>query len=256
MTARHRVVRIVGGLALAAALLTCGPGCGNGNFGVALSATPKPYDMREERSLSLSLPQSDGFSIHLSQSTREAGLQGTAAANAQATPDGNGELSAKVENGGRASGTIQLGHSFRNDTSRQMDMTARVRYGYEYQLSSKPEPRQLGATVGIRLFAKEERGRLLRDLPLVTQTTEQGGATRTADEDVSFTITLGPGQTALIYVAANVAVDVIDLRSAEASLRIRDMKMDIQTQLSPAISSPSAGTPPGRDDVAPPATGR
>lgn len=229
-----------------ASLVAALTGCGGASFGGELSATPAPYMLGQAQQARLAFPAKEPFSIRLPQSSEQAGLNGTADAVAEVQRDGAASASAKADNGGKASAGVQVGHAFKNDSTRQMDLTIRMHYRYEYSLLSKPDPRQAGATVGIRLFAKDERSRVLRDIGLVTQSTVQGAAIRQSDDDVTFTVTLGPSQSMAIYLAGQAAVEVVEGRSAEAALKIRDLKLDVETQVSPAVAPASAPASPIR----------
>lgn len=221
-------------------LLTSAAGCAGTGFGSELSVTPAPTLVRDVTSTTISLPQAEGFSIRLPQSTEQAGLDGKVDSKADVQRDGSANASVTISNGGQGTAAVQVGHVLKNDTSRQMDLHVAVHYKYEFDVANNPEQRGPGATVGIRLYARDQRHRTLRDLELVSHNTEQGGASRKSDEDVSFQLTLAPSDTIAVYIAGQAAVTVPEGRSASSSLLIRQLRMDIATVPAPAIPATSA----------------
>ena len=98
--------------ALAAALIILS-GCGGANFASELSARPKPHVLDAARDATLELPEQEPFSITHLDSTKNAELDGRAAADAHVDRTGSADATADVTNGGAASGSFQLGHAFR-----------------------------------------------------------------------------------------------------------------------------------------------
>jgi hypothetical protein len=213
-------------------------GCASSGFGSELAATPAPLVIRETQPTTLRLPAETPFSIHLPQSTEQAGLQGTVDATAKVTKDGSASADAIVKNGGKGSATFQLGHVFRNETAQQLDLTIRVRYMFEFSVKNEPVQKLPDANLGIRLFARDARGRLLRDFDLIHHSTEQGAATRRSDEDLTFDVVLGVNESLSVFLAGQSSVDAPDGRSAESHLEIRQFSMEVQTRPSPAVVVP------------------
>lgn len=214
-------------------------GCASTTFGSELTATPAPLIIRDTQATTLRLPSETGFSIHLPQSTEQAGLQGAVDATAKVEKEGSASAVAVVRNGGKGAATFQLGHVFRNDTAQQLDLNIRVRYAFEFAVKNEPVQNLPDATLGIRLFARDARGRLLRDFDLIRHSTEQGAATRRSDEDLSFELVLGVNETMSVFLAGQSSVDAPEGRSAESRLEVKQFSMDVQTRPSPAVAPPS-----------------
>lgn len=81
------------------------------------------------------------------------------------------------------------------------------------------------------------RGRLLRDLTLLMHSTESGGASRESDETLRFTLTLGPGESASVFLAGQVQIEIRAGRSARGSLKLTDLRMEVTSRPAPAVQS-------------------
>jgi hypothetical protein len=222
-------------LFVAAGLLALLTGCMGAQFGSELSAKPKPRALRSTQSATVHLPQDEAFAIVLPSAHKKAGLDGTAESDADAKPAGAAEASASVKTAGTAEGLFQLGHALSNETDRQMDVAFTVRVHYEFEARNQPAERLPDAAVGLRLYAREPRGRLLRDLVLVDATTESGTAQRHGDETLNFTLTLGPGDTVHVFLAGQAKVDISTGRSASSSLKVSHLEFDVVTQPAPPV---------------------
>ena len=227
---------LVGGLLLA--------GCSSTQFGSQLSARPKPQAIRELESTTLRFPQSAPFAIALPRASKEAGLDGKADSDASAQPNGEAEVNASVTSSGKAEGLFQLGHAFANDTDRQMDLNVTVRFQCEFEAREEPDARLPDASVGLRLYARDERGRILRDIPLVDQSTENGTTQRQDNEDLHFTVTLGPGQSVDVFLAGQAKADIPSGRSASAKLKLRGLQFEVVTQPAPPVQAATQPLPP------------
>ncbi len=227
-------------LAAAAAFL---PACMNAQFGSELSARPKARPLDKVGGTTLHLPQDQPFNITLPRVTKEPRLEATADADATAKPTGDGSASATVTNGGKAEGLFQIGHALTNATDRQTDFDFRVRCQYEFEARSTTELALPDASVGLRLYARSERGRLLRDLVLVQHTTENGAAQRTVGDSLTFTLTLAPGETIDVFVAGQAKVEVPDGRSASCSIKMTGLQMDVTTRPAPAVPASAPSKP-------------
>lgn len=222
-------------LALTVACLLALAGCAGGGFGSELSVEPKPQQISRPEVTTLRIPQEQPFNIALPQSSRKPGLNGRAEADAKATPTGSAEASASVTQSGTADGQFQLGHAFSNETSRQTDFRFRVSFRYEFEVAAEPELDLPDAEVGLRLYARDDRGRLLRDVVLVAHTTESGATRRGAAEDVDFTLTLAPNTAVNVFVAGRVGVNIREGRTASGVLRLNDLVIELTTQPAPAV---------------------
>ena len=219
-------------------------GCTSTTFGSDLSTMPAPRLIREIEPTTYNLPAGEPFSIRLSQSSEQASLVGVAKADAEAKREGEGRATASVENGGQASGTIQIGHLFKNDTSRQIDFEIHIQYRYEFEIGIMPAERAVGGTTGIKLYTKDQRNRVLREFDLVSHSTEQGSAERKSDDEIRFPLTLDPNDSVAVFLAGQTSVNVEAGKTANGTLRIYDLRMTVSTKPAPAVAPPAASSAP------------
>jgi len=213
-------------------------GCGGSQFGADLSAKPKPMPIRGVEDSTIRLPADAPFSIRLAPARRDAGLDGTAQADAKADRSGSASASAKVKNGGTAAADFQLGHAFRNDTSRQIDLSFRLQFAYEFDASITPDDGGKDATVGLKLYARDDRNRTLAANTVVLHSTADGPAHGGAkDQQVEFTITLGPGEAVNVYLAGHAAVDTAEQRSAGGRVTLSGLSLEARTHAAPAVKT-------------------
>jgi len=165
-------------------------------------------------------------------------LDGTAQAAATAERIGRAEATAAVTHSGTAEGLFQLGHALANDTDRQIDLEFTVRFAYEFEVQHQPEVRLPDAVVGLRLYARDDHGRLLRELALLDHSTEDGPARRQADDRLDFALTLGPGQSVDVFLAGQARVEIDSARSASVTLRLSGLQFEVVTRPAPAVMQP------------------
>ncbi|MFH1747942.1 MAG: hypothetical protein ABIG44_12980 [Planctomycetota bacterium] len=210
-------------------------GCANSRFGSELEMRPKPFVVDTVEGTSFNLPELKPFSIALPSANKKAGLEGQVDADAVAAGNGTAEASASVTHGGTATGTFQLGHGFKNDTDRLTDFNFTIRFHYAFELSASPASGYPDAQVGLNLYARGPHGLLLREMTLVQHSTDLGAADREADETLHFTLALGPGDTAEVFLAGRVHSEIREGRSAEGMLKLSDVRMEVVTKPAPAV---------------------
>lgn len=218
---------------LAAGLLATG--CASGQFGSELSAQPTGRKIGDAAGTTIRLPADQPLNITLSKSTREPGLEGSADANASAQGSGQATATATVTGGGKAEALFQLGHALTNATERQTDFECAVRFEYEFDAQAAADLRLPDTTIGLRLYARNSQGRVLRDMPIVTHTTENGPAKRHSTENLGFTLTLAPNETVNLFLAGQTKIDAPDARSAAGTLKLSNLMMEIQSRPAPAV---------------------
>jgi len=210
-------------------------GCGEGRFGSELSARPRPHPLHQTEAQVLRLPQDEAFSIVLTQANRKPGLGGLAESDARADRAGTAEASAAVTDSGEALGLFQLGHAFENPTDRQMDLDLAVGFGYAFEVSATPDSGYPDATAGLRLYARDNRGRLLRELNLAGHSSEAGAARRESAERVAFTLTLPPRSSVNVFLAGQANVNIREGRSAASTVRLTKLEISVATKSAPAV---------------------
>jgi hypothetical protein len=132
-----------------------------------------------------------------------------------------------------------MGHAITNETDRQMDFNVSLAFRYAFEAEADANSRLPDASVGLRLYAREKRGRLLRDVALVSYTTENGATRRASSEDLDFTLTLGPGDTVEVYLAGQARVEVPAERSAACKLSLSELTAEIEARPAPAVRAAS-----------------
>jgi hypothetical protein len=210
-------------------------GCGGGDFGSELSDRPKPRVLVPEDGSVIHLPKDGAFLIAVGPTQETPGLGGTANADTHVSKEGNADATAVVENRGSALAGFQLGHALKNGSERQMELLVRVRCEFETSAEATPPGPLPDAKIGLKLYARDGRNRLLRNLPLAQQSTEEGAASSKDRKDVEFTITLGPGESVSIFLAGSVKVDTPEGHSARGSIKLSGLEMDVETRMAPAV---------------------
>lgn len=211
-------------------------GCGGSQFAGELSARPRPQAIGASDTQLIQLPGDRKFSIHLAPSSQQAGLEGQAEANASADRAGDAQANASVQQGGTASAAFQLGHAFKNTSGRQIDLHFELNFSYSFDASATPDQGVPDATVGLKLYARDQHNRLLTSLPVVLHSTEDGDATSGADrQTIKFSVTLGPGSSANVFLAGYARIDSPEGRSAQGSVELRGLTMRVQSKTAPAV---------------------
>lgn len=210
-------------------------GCAGANFGSDLSARPRPQPLPKQDETRLQLPADRAFSITLAPSSREPGLGGKAEVHSSANSDGQAHAKATVQKGGSANAMFQIGHAFQNDTPQQADLDFKIAFDADYHIHTPHDSVRPEASVGLKLYARDGRGRLLRNMDLIGHTSEKGNAQRSIAETLEFTLTLAPGESVDVYLAGQVRVEVTDDRSGRGELRLRNLSMQIVTRLAPKV---------------------
>lgn len=209
-------------------------GCGASNVGSELSARPTSTPIKLGDAKAIRLPADAPFSIALAPANHAPGLDGKARAEAVADKKGAASAVAEVENGGAAEATFQLGHSFTNEGDTQLDLHCRVRCTAEHDAGATPDAGP-DAAIGLKLYVRDNRNRLLRSFSLVQQTTEQGAASTSEQKDLRFVLTLAPGESVQVFLAGNAKMECKPGRSAHGSLKLRDIVMEFEPKAAPAV---------------------
>ena len=142
---------------------------------------------------------------------------------------------AHVQNGGSALAGFQLGHALKNDTDRQMALRVQLSCTYETNAVATPPGPLPDAQINLNLYARDSSNRLLREIGLALHSTEDGAAACKDDKQVSFSLTLGPREAVNVFVAGSVNIDTQEGRSAEGSIKLSGLKMEIQAEPAPPV---------------------
>ncbi len=218
-------------------------GCQQGQFGSELKAQPPAQLVGAKDGTTLRLPADQAFNVSLARDTREPGLGGTAEADARAKTDGIASASARVEEAGLAEGMFQVGHAVGNALERQCDFHFKVHCKYAFEADSTAEEPFPDAMVGLRLYAKEGKGPILRDILLVDFTTEEGAIRHASTETHEFTLTLAPQDSVCVFLAGRARAEVSRKRSASCALTLEDLEIEITTTPAPPVRTASDEQP-------------
>jgi hypothetical protein len=222
-------------------------GCGEDRFGATLAARPAPQPIRRADGGTLRLPADRPFSIALPQSSRQPGLEGTAKSEADASKKGTAEARVEVTDSGQATAMFQLGHAFANESGQPAELQFDVRLHHAYDASATPKTGLPDAKVGIKLYARDNEGRLLRDITFLNHSTENGPAQGEADDTTRFTLTLGPNESVDVYIAGQAVIDIKERRSAHCCVTVDKLEFDVTTcaaQSAPAQPPAGGGEKP------------
>lgn len=230
-----RMLMCVSGLLMALAA-----GCGgSSNFGSDLPT--RAGSLRQEPlNRVLRLPQDAPFSIAIAPSHQSPGIEGTAEAQSKADPQGAADAKAKVSGSGSANALFQLGHAVRNDREQPVDVTVRVRYRYAVDVDVRGEQRLPEAMVGLRLYVKDERDRMLRSIGLMQHDTDSGPIHSESENSVEVTAPLGASGSLTVFLAGQAQAVVDPSGAAECKLSISNLQMEISS----ATASGSAADAP------------
>jgi len=212
-------------------------GCGGDGPGSELKVRPRPRPLGQAGARLIRLPQDEPFSIALAPSQQAAGLNGEASAEAHALREGRADATAEVRNGGSAQAGFQIGHAFENDSDRQIEMQVRVRCGMEMAAGADPPGPLPGAKVGLRLYARDGRNRLVRNIGLMEHATEDGAAASSERKDVAFELLLGPRESVSVFLAGSVQVETREGRSARGAIKLSGLEMEVRTEAAPPVGT-------------------
>lgn len=222
---------------LAAAALMSLLGCGGGGAEQLAVRPTKPEPIGRAEGRRIELPRDGRFLIALAPSQQAPGLDGQAVCEARVSPEGHGSVTATVRNGGTASGAVQIGHSLTNDTARQADVEVSVSAEVEFDVRSEETTRRPEASVSLLLYARDDRNRELATVELARHSSDKGAAAGQGSESVQISLTLGPGQTANVYLAGEVTIVAEYGRSAAGSIKLSDVRMTFDVRSAPPVSS-------------------
>lgn len=219
-------------------------GCGGANFGADLTSRPRATTVSAESPAERTYPGDGPLGIFHAESSRSAGLGSDAQSDAHASPDGTADATASIEKGGDAGGTFQLGHAFSNDGDRQIDLDIVLRFHYEYEARASQTPPRVDGGVGLKLYARDHRNRLLRNDDLVAYTLEQGNSAGSADKEIRFSVPLGPGGTVNVFLAGQARVSAEFGPSAACSLKVSGLKLSVTAHPAPPTAAAPSGNAP------------
>lgn len=208
-------------------------GCAGGGA-AELSARPRPQALT---AATVSVPRDGRLSIALSSFSKRAGLSGQVTGDATAAAEGRGELTLNITGGGSADGALQLGHAFSNDSDRQVELDLAIRFSMELSTTVETAAIEGDATLRARLYVRDGANRLLRAIDVTGFAATHGSLKRTTRESQQLTLTLGPGQSAQVFLGIDAAADTLrSERSASLTVRITDFVVDASTRPAPGAA--------------------
>jgi hypothetical protein len=239
MCTRYRValtLPLVGLLSLAA-------GCNQAGFGRELAHQPPPKPLQLSSTQTLELPANEPFNITLNRTTEEPTLAGTVDTHASANgQDGTARVHSEVRDGGFGRAEAQIGYAFVNQTGHQLNVKISVEFEYTVDLQLDPPTTLPNASAAMRLLVRHPRGRVLRDIPLVEQSTDDGPFYRKSRDEAALTVPLAPGGALNVYVAGLASIDAPAGRHASATLQLSDFVMRIESIATTETAPPADDT--------------
>ncbi|MBL8879005.1 MAG: hypothetical protein JNG88_07780 [Phycisphaerales bacterium] len=210
-------------------------GCaGGGPSELALRPTAKPLRL----DATIKSPGDLPLNLFSSPSQENPGPGGKADARAESKPSGDAIAIADVESGGGATASFQIGSAFVNDSDQQVDVTISAKYRYEFALQTNAKTRTGDATVTLHFYARDQYNRLLRDLPLFTQSTDQGSGGQSGENTINLTLTIGPHDSLYLFFGGSVAVDTLkSARTAHGELKLSGVELTLTTKAAPAVKA-------------------
>lgn len=218
---------------IGSAVFLCG--CEGGGPG-ELSMRPSTRPFRLDAAIQV--PRDFPFAILSSPSQENPAPGGVVQSHAESKSTGEARAVTSVERGGAGAASFQLGAAFVNDTDRQVDVTVSARYRYAFALSTDARTRAADGTLNLHFYARDQFNRLLRDMPLLTQTTEQGATTQSGENQLEFTVTIGARDSLYLFFGGAVGVDTLKTaRSAKSELTLSDVSLTVSGRTAPAVTS-------------------
>ena len=105
---------------------------------------------------------------------------------------------------------------------------------FEYTAESSSEDHPLDGSVGLKLYARDDRNRLVRNDELIAHPLDKGPAQGGGDRDHRFTVTLGPGRSVSVFLAGQSQATARPGRAGNCSLEISGLSMEVTTRAAPA----------------------
>lgn len=219
--------------AVPAPLLLCG--CeASGPSELTMRPVSKPFRL----DAAIRVPGDTPFTILSSPSQENPAPGGVVQSHADSAPAGQARAVTSVEHGGAGSATFQLGAAFKNETDRQVDVTVSARYRYEFTLGTDARTRSADGTLSLHFFARDQFNRLLRDVSLLSQSTEQGTTAQSGENQLEFTVTIGARDSLYLFFGGAVGVDTLkSARTARAELLLTDVALTVSARAAPAVTS-------------------
>lgn len=228
--APYRFVIITVSLATATLLSGC---AGGGASELAIRPATKPLRLNA----AVRIPGDHPFSVLSSPSQENPAPGGTAESHSSAKPTGEAVASAAVEKGGTASASFQLGGAFENETDQQVDVEISAKYHFDYTLRSDARSRTADGTLSLHLYARDQHNRLLRDIPVLVQSTDQGAASQSGDQTLTLTVTIGSRDSLFVFFGGSVGVDTMkSSRTAKAELKISNAELSLSSKAAPPVT--------------------
>ncbi len=224
-----------GCIVFAGAVLVGLSACGGGGFGSELATRPTPRSLDTGQGATLRLPQDEPFSITLAPKQAAPGLGGTAEAVSHVSNDGHADADARVDNGGSATASFQLGHALKNDSDRLVSLRVCLRCEYETEAEATPARPLPDAKIGLNLYVRDGRNRLVRSLTLAQHSTDEGAASSKNHKDIEFTLSLGARQSVNIFLAGGVEIETTEGHAAHGSIKLSKLEMEIRTEAAPPV---------------------
>ncbi|HSW47171.1 MAG TPA: hypothetical protein VLM89_16530 [Phycisphaerae bacterium] len=221
-------------------------GCGGGGYGGEIRV---PVEQRHALTAGsqtpdqIRLPGDRLFNIHLKNSNRDAGPQGTALGDSDATPDGQAFCAVSAGGEGVANAEFTIGHRVDNESDRRLAATIQVEFELQQELQAPGVPAaKTLATANLTLTILDGRKHTLATVPVLAITSDQavGSAQSTCRHNLS--ALLEPQQSYSVILQGNTHTETTAGQEASGRLQVRNLHMRLTFAPAPPASGPAAGT--------------
>jgi hypothetical protein len=208
-----------------------GLGCQQADFGEAITV-PVGKRMRfaanAAQNTTITIPAEERFNLVAAQRRSTNDCQSASFARA----DGTASCSIKVGSTGNASAEFQLGHVLHHDGTKKRGATIHFDCDYSYEVAGADGPPAFPKTLALKLYVRDSKTQTVHKELLVSHNDAQGARRQSGIESPSFDLTLEPGNSYNLVLAAMVEGKAgggqtsyearIDVKRFEVQIRFRD----------------------------------
>jgi hypothetical protein len=213
-------------------------GCNEPEFGEIRVPAERQYILPAGTAeIPLTLPADQPFAIHLKKSSQDAGPEGSARGDSNATQKGEAFCLAEVANGGKAAAEFSIGHRIDNHGSAQ---TAQIQcsFGLKQSLAASSQPStETMASANLLLVVLDGRKKILGRLPIIQVSSDQASGDSLIQEQRNLTVSLEPNQIYDVMLFGQVQAG--SASKQEARVRLEIEKLMLQFRFFPSATQPA-----------------
>lgn len=234
-------------VAYVGAAATWWAGCSGSDFGTNVDL-PREKHHRLPPTLKpgtvITLPAAQPFNVHDKLWNSTPGQGGKAAPAADASANGTAFCKADGADGGSSFAEFQIGHCIDNDSGVPVEAELRMLIDYDQACQAEGQGAKTASNYAIKAFVKDTAGRIVRNLPLATHTSDDGQVHWSGAERTITDVTMQPGLGYYIVLAGRAEAGSQTGTSSSASITVKAFQLEIRCKpapaTAPASSQPSA----------------